>query len=105
VTDHDSHLSVESKGPQRRVAIETGVFDMARKLVLVESPQPTSVCIPAPRMLVRHLASGALMGTFPVTEHQLAREVARRWRGSVELLPVEPSLSPTVRASRKGGTK
>lgn len=29
------------------------------------------------------------MGRYPMTAHELAREVARRWLGAVELLPVE----------------
>jgi hypothetical protein len=58
--------------------------------------------IPAPRILVRHLASGAEMGVYPMTAQQLARQIATRWSGSVELLSVESVLVSKRRAGRKG---
>jgi hypothetical protein len=58
--------------------------------------------IPAPRVLVRHLASGTEMGVYPMTAHQLADQIAARWRGSVELLPVESVLLPNRGAGREG---
>jgi hypothetical protein len=58
--------------------------------------------IAAPRILVRHLASGDEMGVYPMTAQQLAHQIATRWRGSVELLLVEPVPAPKRRAGRKG---
>ena len=75
---------------------------MARRSTLVTSPEPTSTFIAAPRILVRHLATGAVVGVFPMTKHELAREIARRWRCEARLLPVEPCPAPSARASRKG---
>jgi hypothetical protein len=58
--------------------------------------------IAAPRILVRHLTSGAEMGVYPMTAHQLARQIATRWRGSIELLSVDAVLLPNRRAGREG---
>jgi hypothetical protein len=78
---------------------------MARRFKLIKSPEPNVAFIPAPRIRVKRLANGATMVVLPMNKHQPAREIARRWRGSLELLPVEPSLSPSARASRKGDTR
>jgi hypothetical protein len=58
--------------------------------------------IAAPRILVRHLASGTEMGVYPMTAHLLARQIATRWRGSVELLAVESVLLPNRAAGWEG---
>jgi hypothetical protein len=89
MTTHERDLPGESESPSQLVGARSGGSDTTRRFTVITSPEPTSVCIPAPRLLVRHLATGTSMGLYPVTAHQLARRVARRWRGSVELLPVE----------------
>jgi hypothetical protein len=58
---------------------------------LIEGAQPTTAFVPAPRILVTHVATEASMGIFPMTKHQLARQIGRRWRGRCELLPVDPT--------------
>lgn len=76
----------------------------AHTLTLVTSPQPFSVCIPAPILVVRRLADGSEMARFPAPAHQLARKMARRWRGTVEVIPGQPPQPPPAgaRASRRG---
>lgn len=76
---------------------------MARRLTLTTSPEPISVCIPAPILVVRRLADGSEMARFPSPAHQLARKMARRWRGTVEVVPGHMPEPPTgARASRRG---
>jgi hypothetical protein len=75
---------------------------VARRFTLITSPEPTSTFIPAPRVQVKRLADGASMGVFPMTKHQLAREIARRWRGTLELLPCEPAAGAGRAAGPKG---
>jgi hypothetical protein len=60
--------------------------------------------IPSPRVVVRHPATGVEMGVFPMTAHKLAHKIATRWRGSAELLPVEPAPLPSDR-SPAGGSR
>jgi hypothetical protein len=56
-------------------------------LTLIHSPAPTTTFIPAPTVVVRRRVNGAEMGTFAAPAAALADKVARRWQGSVELVP------------------
>jgi hypothetical protein len=64
------------------------------QLRLILSPEPISTLVPAPLLVVRRRSDGARMGVFAATSRLLAEEIARRWHGSVELLPIGDHQHP-----------
>jgi hypothetical protein len=67
---------------------------VVHQLRLILSPQPISTLVPAPLSVVRRRSDGAQMGVFAATSRLLAEEIARRWHGSVELLPIGDHQHP-----------
>ena len=67
---------------------------MPPRFTLIHGPEPTVTLIPAPVLLVRRLADGGEMARFPATSHELARRMAQRWRGQVEIVTGEPVQLP-----------
>jgi hypothetical protein len=89
---------------QRGQAVpHTRTCRVTRRLTLVASPAPTVTFIPAPTLVVRRLANGSEMARLLATSHRLAREVARRWRGRVEVVTAEPRPIPSRRAECRRG--
>jgi hypothetical protein len=90
MTAHDRDLPVESEKPSRLVAAASAGSDTTRRLTLITSPEPVSVCIPSPIFIVRRLADKSEMARFPATAHQLAKKMARRWRAPWKALLLSP---------------
>jgi len=76
---------------------------MPPRFELVRGPEPTVTFIPAPHLVVRRLADGGEMGHFPTTSHRLARKMAQRWRGRVEIVTGTPVEMPNGRPSTSPG--
>ena len=78
---------------------------MPPRLTLIDAPQPAIQAqeravtfIPAPILVVRRLSDGSEMARFPATSHQLARKLAQRWQGRVEIVTGEPRRLPNSRS-------
>lgn len=56
------------------------------RLMLITHPPPAWVCIPAATLVARRLADAPEMTRFPAPAHHVARRMAGRWRGTVEML-------------------
>lgn len=75
---------------------------MARHLTLIDGPPQVVTMVPAPILVVRHLASGREMARFPAVSHVLAKKVAAAWRGRCEYVQGGPSVVLDGHARPKG---
>jgi hypothetical protein len=56
------------------------------------SPADEVTFIPAPILVVRRSADGSEMARLPTTSYLLAKKIARRWHGTVEVVVSEPRI-------------
>lgn len=78
---------------------------MPPRFTLIQGPEPAVTFIAAPILMVRRLADGSEMARFSATSHQLARKLAQRWQGRVEIVTGEPRQLPNCRPRTPEGRR